>query len=89
MPSVNDMSSISAAPRFGGQPSGNFTNFHSDLNLKDFLGNEEDCLELDMGQIDEEERPFMIVDKDTGKMYDLRNEQHLDRLTVKNMTRSS
>lgn len=46
MPSVNDLSSI---PRFGAQPSGNFTDFHRDHNLYDFLGNEEDCLEVDMG----------------------------------------
>jgi hypothetical protein len=89
MPSVNDVSSISQAPRFGAQPSGNFTDFHRDQNLIDFLDNEEDVLEVDMGQIDEEERPFMIVDKDTGKVYDLRNENHLDRLTVKNSTRNS
>ena len=34
-----------------------------------------------MGQIDEEERPFMIVDKDTGRVYDIRNDKHVDRLT--------
>ena len=31
-------------------------------------------MEVDMGQIDEEERPFMIVDKDTGRIYDVRND---------------
>ena len=34
-----------------------------------------------MGQIDEEERPFMIVDKDTGRIYDIRNDAHVERLT--------
>ena len=34
-----------------------------------------------MGAIDEEERPFMIVDKDTGKIYDLRNDNAVERLT--------
>lgn len=29
----------------------------------------------------------MIVDKDTGKVYDLRNEMHLDRLIEKNNQR--
>ena len=44
---------------------------------------------VDMGQIDEEERPFMIVDKDTGKVYDMRNETHLNRLTNHATTRLS
>jgi len=47
---------------------------------------EEDIITVDMGQIEEEERPFMIVDKDTGKVYDIRNERHVDRLTVNNST---
>lgn len=42
---------------------------------------------VDMGQIDEEERPFMIVDKDTGKMYDLRKDRVVDRLTNRNSVR--
>lgn len=48
MPSVNDVSSISA-PHFGKHASENFTNFHSDQILYDFLGNEEDCFYVDMG----------------------------------------
>jgi len=40
-----------------------------------------------MGQIDEEERPFMIVDKDTGRVYDMRNDKHVDRLTDTATTR--
>ena len=36
---------------------------------------------IDMGQIDDEERPFMIVDKDTGHVYDIRRPDHVDALT--------
>jgi len=36
---------------------------------------EDDYLEIDMGKIDDEERPFMIVDKDSGKIYDMRNDK--------------
>lgn len=39
--------------------------------------------EIDMGQIDDEDRPFLLVDKDTGKVYDIRNENHLSRLQEK------
>jgi hypothetical protein len=52
-----------------------------------FLENEENYWEVDMGQIDEEERPFMIVDKDTGRVYDMRNDKHVDRLTDTATTR--
>ncbi len=34
-----------------------------------------------MGQLDEEELPLMIVDKDTGKVYDTRNDKHVERLS--------
>mmetsp|Transcript_19332 Transcript_19332/g.32918 ORF Transcript_19332/g.32918 Transcript_19332/m.32918 type:complete len:147 (-) Transcript_19332:93-533(-) len=34
-----------------------------------------------MGQIDDEEKAFMVFDKDTGKVYDLRNDKHMERLT--------
>ena len=34
-----------------------------------------------MGTVAEEDKPFMIVDKDTGKVYDMRNPDNLDRLT--------
>ncbi len=36
---------------------------------------------IDMGQIDDEERPFMIVDKDTGNVYDMRRPDHIDALS--------
>ena len=34
-----------------------------------------------MGQIEEEELPFMIIDKDSGKVYDTRNNKHVERLS--------
>jgi hypothetical protein len=45
-------------------------------------GNGQDKLfeEIDMGQIDEEERQYLLIDKDTGRVYDLRNEDSLKRL---------
>jgi len=36
---------------------------------------------VNMGAIDEEERPFMIIDKDTGRIYDMRNDNAVERLT--------
>jgi hypothetical protein len=33
-----------------------------------------------MGAIDEEEHKYMIVDKDSGDVYDIRNEEHLQFL---------
>jgi hypothetical protein len=30
-----------------------------------------------MGELDEEERQYLLIDKDTGKVYDLRNDMHL------------
>ena len=34
-----------------------------------------------MGKLADEERQFMIVDKESGKVYDIRNERHVERLT--------
>ena len=39
-----------------------------------------DYQEVDMGNIDQEDRPFIIIDKDFGKLYDIRNDKHIDRL---------
>ena len=36
-----------------------------------------------MGELDEEERQYLLIDKDTGKVYDLRNDMHLQRITSK------
>ena len=38
-------------------------------------------MEFDMGEIDEEELPFMIIDKDSGRVYDTRNDVHVERLS--------
>jgi hypothetical protein len=40
-----------------------------------------------MGEIDDEDKPFLIIDKDSGKVYDIRNENHLQRITDKVTTR--
>ena len=40
-----------------------------------------------MGEIDDEDKPFLIIDKDTGKVYDIRNETHLQRITDKATTK--
>ena len=53
----------------------------TDETIADFLGNENNYLMVDMGQIEEEDMPFMIIDKDSGKMYDMRNDRHVERLT--------
>jgi hypothetical protein len=69
----------------GGGTGGDFSNFCDDSKIMDLLINNTDDLdangeqrvlfeELDMGQIDEEERQFLLIDKDTGRVYDLRNE---------------
>jgi hypothetical protein len=34
-----------------------------------------------LDQVNEEERPYKIVDKDLGRVYDSRNDNHVDRLT--------
>ena len=36
-----------------------------------------------MGEIEEEDKKFLIIDKDTGKAYDIRNENHVERITKK------
>lgn len=42
---------------------------------------EEDYYEYDMGNIDDEDRPFMIVDTDTGRIFDTRNDTHVSKVT--------
>ena len=36
-----------------------------------------------MGEIEEEDKKFLIIDKDTGKAYDIRNENHIEKITRK------
>lgn len=35
----------------------------------------------EMGEIEEEDKKYLIIDKDTGKAYDIRNENHVERIT--------
>ena len=35
-----------------------------------------------MGKIDEEDRPFMIVDNDTGRIFDTRIDRHVEKVTA-------
>jgi hypothetical protein len=35
---------------------------------------------VDMGKLEEEEQKFLIVDKDTGDVYDMRNQDHIQFL---------
>lgn len=53
------------------------SNFCDDSKIMDMLNNDNIFEEFDMGQLDEEEKQFLLIDKDSGKVYDLRNENHL------------
>ena len=35
-----------------------------------------------MGKIDEEDRPYMIVDNDTGRIFDTRIDRHVEKATA-------
>jgi len=48
------------------------------MNLFKDEGNYE---EIDLGAIEDEERKYLIVDQDTGVVYDLRNEMHVCNIT--------
>ena len=54
--------------------------FVDDSKMIEMLQNDNIFEEIDMGQIDDEERQFFLIDKDTGRAYDIRNENHLQRL---------
>ena len=56
-------------------------------NIDEFLS--EDYVEIDMGKLKDEERQFMVVDKDSGRVYDLRNENHVERLTESEINKST
>ena len=72
-----NMSSIAGARMTGmGQ-----TSVVNDANLTSVLGNE--IILVDMGQVDDEDRPYLIVDKDSGKVYDIRKAEHVEHLTPK------
>lgn len=84
-PSIEAVSAIQlAAPTIS--VAGGRERFVSD-NLAEFLS--EDYLEVDMGQLKDEERQFMVVDKDTGRVYDLRNERHVERLTESEIVKAT
>jgi len=53
--------------------------------MLDLLNSEQEGFfqEIDMGQMDDEDKQFLIFDKDTGKVYDIRNERHLSRIIDK------
>lgn len=71
-----------------------FSQFCDDSNIVDLLMNngEDDeggeggaqnnmFDEIDMGNYDEEDRQYLLIDKDTGRVYDLRNEDSLKKIT--------
>jgi len=65
---------------------GQQSNFLDDSNLLIYLQNEsgDDLFEeINFGLLDEEEKQYLIVDKDTGKVYDTRNENHVSKVTQK------
>ena len=68
-------------------PKGGFdlstSNFCDDSKMIELLQSEHIFDDIDMGQIDDEDRPFLLIDKDTGRVYDIRNENHLSRLQEK------
>ena len=41
-----------------------------------------------MGKIEEEDRPFMIVDNDTGKIFDTRIERHVEKANKESVSSS-
>jgi hypothetical protein len=66
-----------------GTAAGEFSQFIDDKNIIDMLNDEEEAgaekffQAIDMGELDEEEKQYLLIDKDTGKVYDLRNDMHL------------
>lgn len=41
-----------------------------------------------MNVIKDEDKVFLVIDKDTGRAYDMRNERHVENLTQSEMTKS-
>lgn len=94
MTCLNDISRITGNQKmlFGSSLPSEVYDEGKDSNLWNFLkeNNLGSDIELvDMGQIEEEDRPFMIVDKDTGNVYDSRNKSHVNRLTDNTTVRLS
>ena len=70
---------------------GEFSQFiEEDKNIIDMLNDDDEAgaekffQAIDMGELDEEEKQYLLIDKDTGRVYDLRNDTHLQRITSKN-----
>ena len=60
------------------------SNFADDSHLINILEMNETGINLnDIGEIEEEDKMFLIVDKDTGRAYDVRNETHVEKITKK------
>lgn len=55
----------------------------NDSKIMEMLQDENIFEDIDMGTVDDEDRPFLLVDKDTGKVYDLRNDSHLSKVIDK------
>lgn len=64
------------------------------IRLSNFVGDDSHLINLiemnetginlnDIGEIEEEDKQFLIIDKDTGKAYDVRNETHVEKITKK------
>lgn len=74
--SANNLSRITGANKNDVSTS----NFIDDSKMLELLQNDNIFDEIDMGQLDEEDKQFLLIDKDTGRVYDMRNETHLQRL---------
>lgn len=82
---INESWNANNISRITGAKMDSSSNFIDDSKMIEMLQNENENIfeEIDMGQIDEEDRQFLLIDKDTGRVYDMRNEMHLQRLQEK------
>ena len=84
MPSIEGITSIQInTPTISRNEFGPNDRLETVQNLDEFLFN--DYLEIDMGTLKDEERQFMVVDKDSGRVFDIRNikhEKYLERLST-------
>ena len=49
--------------------------------MMNLFTDEGNYVEIDMGAIEDEERKYLIIDKDTGVVYDMRKENHITNIT--------
>ena len=77
-----------------GTAAGDYSQFVDDQNMMDMFINQADdrenslekdglFQEIDMGEMDEEDRQYLLVDKDTGRVYDLRKDEVVTKITAK------